>query len=168
MQPVVDKRDGPQQRVSTPAGGVSPDVAVAAQKLIALLDRVEEFTALQFRRLEMTIQMLEASSGEHASPQETQVEQWMKLWEEERSAERRRLQQEGQLLIRAWKELEDEQRRLLGLRESLAVHGSMPCNSANPGPRSAEETQGVEEMALSQFQILRREIQRHARCGGST
>jgi hypothetical protein len=167
MQPVVDKRDGPQQRASTPSGDVPPDVAVAAQRLMALLDRIEEFATLQFRRLEMTIQTLEASSGEHASPQEAQVEQWTKLWEEERSAERRRLQQEGQLLIRAWKELEDEQRRLLGLRESLAVHGSMPSDSANHGSRSAEEPQGVAEMALSQFQQLRREIQRHARREGS-
>jgi hypothetical protein len=168
MQPIVDQRDGPPRRVSAPPANDQPEVAVAAQRLSALLDRVEEFATLQFRRLELTIQMLEAPSGKQASPQQSHVEQRMQLWEEECSAERRRLQQEGQLLIRAWKDLEDEQRRLLGWRESLGAGGSVPCDSTNHGPRSAEEMQAVEEMALSQFQKLRREIQRHARRGGST
>jgi hypothetical protein len=165
MQPLGDQCDVPGGPVPVPPRDNLDTVAVAGQGLLQLLDRIEEFATQQFRRLEMMIDLLENSSGKDASLQEKQVEKWKQQWEKERSAERRRLQEEGQLLIRAWKELENEQRRLLGMRESIAVHRAVPCESAREGPRPAEEVKGVEEMALSQFQKLRREIQHHARRG---
>jgi len=167
MQSSVDQRYAPGVRVSAQPHDARDDVAAPAQKLIALLDRIEDFTTQQFRRLEMMIDLLENSSGENDSLRETQVEQWRLQWEEERSAEQRRMQQEGQLLIRAWKEIEDEQRRLLGMRESLTAQHAIPCESVKQDQRSAETINDAEEMALSQFQKLRRDIQRHARRGRS-
>ncbi len=167
MQPFVDQRNAPEVRVSDDPHDARDDVAAPAQKLIALLDRIEDFTTQQFRRLEMMIDLLENSSGEDDSLRETQVERWRLQWEEERSAEQRRMQQEGQLLIRAWKEIEDEQRRLLGMRESLTAQHAISCESVKQDQRSAETINDAEEMALSQFQKLRRDIQRHARRGRS-
>jgi hypothetical protein len=168
MRPGVESGDAMRQRVSNPAPDDPDDVAAPAQRLLTLLDRVEEFVTQQSRRLAIMIETLETSSGDDAPLQQTQVEKWLQHREEERSAERRRIQEEGQLLIRAWKELEDEQRRLLGLRESLASHHTIPCGSAGKRSLTAEDTLGVEEMAVSQFQKLRREIQCHARRGGPT
>jgi hypothetical protein len=166
MQPFVDQHEPLQGRAPT-TPSPDPDDEGPTQRLVTLLDRIEEFAAQQFRRLEMMIGRLGDACGKDASLQGTQVEKWKPMREEEASADRQRIREEGQLLIRAWKELEDEQRRLLGARESLAVHRDTPCDAVIGEPRSAEELHVVEEMAFSQFQKLRREMQQHARRGNS-
>ncbi len=186
MPQLLDSRELEPDRVAPPAPE-GPDIAAApAQRLVALLDRIEEFATRQFRRLEMMINLLEQSRDEGGVPPGAPAELWMQLWEEERSAERSRIQEEGQLLMCAWKRIEDEERRLLAMRESLATQHAMPLETTRPDrlarpagstppvaptlkdQRSVEEHDDVEEMALSQFQALRREIQRHSRRGRST
>jgi hypothetical protein len=154
--------------VLAPQRHPADEYATALQRLDALLDQVEEFVTGQFRRLEMAVRLLEAPSGANGSPPEAQVAKWRRLWDDEHAAERQRLQEEGQLLRRAWKEIEDEQRRLLGLRESLKPDRVLPSEAVNREPPEVAEATEVEQMALSQFQELRRQIQSHARCRKST
>ena len=140
------------------------DVDMSAQQLLALLDGIEEFLAQQFQRLQMMFNLLGESFDEEAPYHAKYLEQQKQLWEQERSAERRRLQEEGETLIRAWKKLEDEQRRVLGMKESLAAGRTIRSQGATADlPTSDQTAAGAEQMALSQFQELRREIQSHAR-----
>jgi hypothetical protein len=161
---VIDLSDVEAARSLVPPSGGPNECVTALQRLAVFLDEVEEFVVEQCRRLEMTIESLEASSGEDVSGQEAQVTKWRRLWDDEHAAERRRLQEEGQLLRHAWKEMEDEQRRLLALRESFNAGHGVPAEAVNNEPLAADVPE-VGEMALSQFQELRRQMQSHARRG---
>ena len=118
--------------------------------------------------LETVIGLLEASSDDSASQPEAQVAAWSQLVDDEGAAEQQRLQEEGRLLRRAWKEIENEQRRLLGMRESLNADRAMPSETVCKAIPAVTDVPDVEQMALSQFQELRRQIQSHARRGEST
>lgn len=167
MQQLMESRDAASEPASAAPRDRPEPAREPEQQLVALLDRIEDFATRQFRRLEMMIDSLGNACDDDAAPRETQLELRMQLWEEERSTERRRIQEEGRLLMCAWEKIEEEKRQLLGLRESLAAGRPVSGEPAIDEPRSAEETGDLEEMALSQFQKLRREIQRHARRGKS-
>jgi hypothetical protein len=162
-QEVIDRANGRGAPVPTSPRNIPDQHDRVLQRLGALLDQVEEFFIGQFRRLEKAVHLLGASSEPNVSPPEAQVVKWRRLWDDEHAAELQRLQEEGQRLRRAWKEIEDEQRRLLGMRESLNAGRVRPADAVNEEPPPVADVPDVEQMALSQFQELRRQIQSHAR-----
>ena len=158
------------------------------ERLLAVTTRVEGFLLRQVQRLESLLADCPAAGGQDLDADQLAAGlcEERRQWEDLRQQQARRLEAEAARLVEAWQRLEAEQRRLLAQRESLppaleTLPGARPGRSAlgmdydrirrsseqGESPRGAEVALDDEplspELAVMQFQQLRREILRHRR-----
>jgi len=165
----------------------SPDLP-PTERLLSLTTRIESFLLRQIQRLESLLEDCQAAGGHDQAADQLAAGflEDRRQWENLRQQQARRLEAEAARLIEAWQQLEAEQRRMLGQRESLR-----PALESLPEARSGRGVAGMEhdrcrqtfeqrespwtaevvlddeplspELAVMQFQQLRREILRHRR-----
>jgi len=158
------------------------------ERLLSVTARIERFLLGQIQRLESL-----PADRQTAGRQDLDADQLAadfladrRQWEDLRQQQARSLEAEAARLVEAWQRLEAEHRRTLAQRESLrpAVESLPGARASRVVPeldhdrvrRSSERSEGqweVEvalddeplspELAVVQFQQLRREILRHRR-----
>lgn len=160
--------------------------AIPQKRLYELACQMEDFLVAQIQRLEA--QLRHGGNGVppgQASEMAEQMEEERRRWQRERQREMDRLREDGARLAEAWRRVEREQRRLLSLQDAVAtarsgddrdrrngasaVRGRYAAAAAEPemvmaaveGPVS-EDQPLAPEVAVMQFQQLRREIQQHS------
>lgn len=96
-----------------------------AERLLAIARAADDFLERQLERIDLVVaRCRETFERETELRRESaELDERRRLWEEQRRAEADRLRAETELLIGAWQAVDTEQRRLLGMRETLAATG---------------------------------------------